>query len=148
MLAKLIMGYWHRFFKPVPATFQPVSNYTLRKILREQHNPEIFISDSKYQIPRHEDIKKFLKIHIFKFRQYVPEKYDCDNYAFSLMGMFTNLMSGYAIGIVWADTPNGKHALNFYIGLGKYGKPTFYYIEPQTNRVFQNKDYNPYFIVI
>lgn len=148
MLARLIMYYWHRVFHPVPATFSTMSSSILRRILRLQYNPSIFISDSKYEICRHEDIKSFLKKYNINLRKYDKNKYDCDNFSFSLMGNFTNLMSGYAIGIVWADTPKGKHALNFYIGLGEHGKPEFYFIEPQTNEVFQNKEYKPYFVVI
>jgi len=60
------------------------------------------------------------------------------------MGMFTNLMSGYAIGIVWAYTPRGNHALNFFIDKNKQ----VWYIEPQNNKVFKDKRYIPYFIIM
>jgi len=106
---------------------------------------DIFISDTKYMIPRLADIIEFLKINIFKFRQYVPDRFDCDNYSFSLMGMSTNVLSGYAIGIIWVNTGRGsKHALNFFIEKDKQ----ITYIEPQTNKIFRDKNYRPYFVVI
>jgi len=141
LITKLIMKYYHLIFKP--QSKGTITNTNIRKIFKGITR-NIFVSDIVYRIPRKKDIVDFLKLHLFKFRQYVPEKYDCDNYAFSLMGMFTNLMSGYAIGIVWVHTPNGGHALNFYID----EKGEMWYIEPQTNQIFKKEEYVPFLIVM
>jgi len=144
MLSKLIMRWIQRFWHPL--SDGELTNTELTVILRNAGVKSIFISDNTYQIPRLEDIQRFLKINIFKFRQYVPEKFDCDNYSFSLMGMSTNVLSGYAVGIIWVGTGIGreKHALNFFIGNDKQ----ITYIEPQTDKIFKNKRYKPYFVVM
>jgi len=139
MIAKIIMKCVQLIFKPVVAG--KITGTELKKLFTTKN---IFISDKAYTLARHEDIEKFLKLNIFKLRQYVPEKYDCDNYAFSLMGMFTNLMSGYAIGIVWVKTPKGGHALNFFVD----GSNEVWYIEPQSNKIFKNKTYKPFLVVM
>lgn len=139
MIAKLIMKYCQLIFHPV--TDGRVERPLIKKIFGIRN---VFCSDEGYWLPRQKDIESFLKLNVFKFRQYVPELYDCDNYSFSLIGMFTNLMSGYAIGIVWVHTPKGNHALNFFIDHNR----EVWYIEPQTDRIFKNKDYKPYFVVM
>ncbi len=143
MIAKIIMKVLQALFKPVPEAL--IDGDDIKNILKESGSNRNYLSDKSYMIPRQKDIEEFLKIHIFKFRKYVPEKYDCDNYSFSLMGMFTNLMSGYAIGIVWVTKPSGtKHALNFFINKDNQ----MIYIEPQSNKIFADKGYKPYFIVM
>lgn len=140
IIPNAVMWWAHQTFHPNPGPVMTGSEVS--KLFKDVDN--VFISDISYTTARKKDINHFLSYNMFNFRKYVPEKYDCDNYSFSLMGLFTNLMSGYAIGIVWADTPGGAHALNFFID----EKKVMWYIEPQTNKVFQNKDYKPYFIVL
>ena len=139
MIAKLIMKYCQMIFKP--SSDGRISSTELKKMFGFRN---VFCSDGSYRIARKRDIVDFMKLNIFKFRKYVPEKYDCDNYSFSLMGMFTNLMSGYAIGIVWVHTTRGNHALNFFIDKDK----TLWYIEPQNDRIFQDSRYQPYLVMM
>ena len=139
MIAKLIMKYVQLIFNP--KSDGGISGVELKKLFTTKNT---FISDRTYQLARKKDIVDFLKLNIFKLRKYVPEKYDCDNYAFSLMGMFTNLMSGYAIGIIWVHTSKGGHALNFFVD----GNAKVWYIEPQTNRIFKNNSYKPFLVVM
>jgi hypothetical protein len=141
IVPKLVMGYMHRKYKPVPGP--QMTSWDLNKMLRK-YTDNVWISDAIYSTSRKKDIEQFLKYNVFRFREYVPEKYDCDNYSFALMGMFTYLLSGHAIGIVWVETPRGAHALNFFIDENK----ELWYIEPQTNAIFQTDDYSPYFIVL
>ena len=133
------MKYCQLIFKP--QTDGGISNTEIKKLFKTRN---VFVSDKGFHLARQKDIVDFLKLNIFKLRKYVPEKYDCDNYAFSLMGMFTNLMSGYAIGIVWVNTPAGGHALNFFVD----GNAEVWYIEPQSNRIFKDKTYEPFLVVI
>jgi len=116
----------------------------IKSILKELGTKNIFISDSKYKKISKNVVKEFLSNDMTDLRKYVPEKYDCDNYSFSLMGKASYLLSGYAIGIVWADTPNGKHALNFYID--KY--EAFWFIEPQTDEIFYDGSIKPFLAII
>jgi hypothetical protein len=138
---KLAMWYLHGRYKPVPGP--QMTSRDLDTMLRK-HTQNVWISDLVYSTSRIRDIKEFLKYNVFRFREYVPEKYDCDNYSFALMGMFTYLLSGHAIGIVWAHTPEGPHALNFFIDEHK----ELWYIEPQSNKVFKSTEYKPYLFVM
>jgi len=103
-----------------------------------------YVSDKEYTTAYKKDIKKFLEYNIFRHRKFVPEKYDCDNYSFVLQGLMSYGMSGYAIGIVWVHTPKGNHALNFFID----EMEQMWYIEPQSNEIFQRKDYEPYLFMM
>lgn len=145
-VAKWIMEYLQKRFNPLKVS--SISSKELNNIFKFEDVANIHISDKQYNLCKPEDIHKFLGFNIFKFRQYVPEKYDCDNYSFSLMGLFTNLMSGYAIGIVWAKTgKNTAHALNFFLD----DKRTIWFIEPQTNAMFPYNPkgrYKPYLVIM
>jgi len=141
IVPQLVMWWAHRTFKPVPG--QRITDSEIYNIFKGKTS-NIWTSDASYDTARKKDIEKFLSLNYFRFRQYVPEKYDCDNYSFALMGMFTYLMSGYAVGIAWVETGNGAHALNFFIDENK----EFWYIEPQNNNIFQEVDYTPYLIII
>lgn len=143
LIAPLLMKWAQKNYHP--KVKKNITYSLLHTILEKTGCQQIFISDKKYVTTTKETIEEFLDLmNYFRFRQYVPEKYDCDNYSFNLMGQSTYFLSGYAVGIVWARTPKGNHALNFFIDQDQ----NFWYIEPQTNKIFQNKNFKPYFIVV
>ena len=143
LIFSLFWAWKHKTWKP--QSDGSISGIVLKTLLLSKFKTKhIFISDDKYMLPTDKTIKDFLQQDDVNFRKYVPTKYDCDNFSFSLMGRASFLLSGYAIGIVWAKTPKGNHALNFYIN----DSGVFKYIEPQTDRVFFDKDYEPFLLVI
>jgi len=116
----------------------------IRSILKELGTKDIFISDSKYKKANKQMIKDFLFGSPLDMRTYIKETFDCDNFSFSLMGEASYKMAGYAIGIVWADTPKCKHALNFFIDEVE----RFWFIEPQTDKIFQDSEIKPYLALL
>ena len=66
--------------------------------------------------------------------EYIAEDYDCDDFAFRLMGVFhqNKETAAMPIFITWVLTPSGGHAVLSYYVAG-----TVRIIEPQTDDVFE-----------
>jgi len=66
--------------------------------------------------------------------QYVAEDYDCDDFAFRLMGVFhqNRETAAMPIFITWVLTPQGGHAV-----LSCYVTGRIRIIEPQTDDIFE-----------
>lgn len=115
--------------------------------LEEQFDlADLYITDSYKKLIYRDDMKKVAeRFNIMRLRQYVKEKFDCEDYTFSFKGHMTIFYSQFAFGFVFVHTPKGKHALNCFID--QNGR--FTYLEPQTNQIFRTKKgYEPYLIVI
>ena len=138
----------------------PIGKTTSIGIFDVLHNCKVRdmqITDGNYRLISRVDMIKFLKTSIADMRKYVKEIYDCDDFAATLFGQARYMLAGFAVGIVHVDTPTGKHALNFFITRSRssytIGDLQFYYIEPQTSKVFTyneglRKGYKPYFAYI
>lgn len=105
------------------------------------------IVDNLYQNVSQNELKTLLEYNFFKQQKYIADKYDCDNYAFSLKGLFSNIARQVPFGIVHVKIKNstGKHSLNIFYD---HSKRKFYYVEPQTNKIFLNPNYIPYMVII
>jgi len=126
-----------RIFKAISDEYSlPSLEYTgkidlfeLRSILMDI-DPEcpIYFSDGIYNLCTLEDVKRFIiwdKTNLTKFHE---EIFDCDDYAWRLMGNMKVLnWSSIPFGVVWTD----RHALNCFIDDTK----TFYFIEPQLDLI-------------
>jgi len=91
------------------------------------------IADETYYPANVELIKRVIREDIGDTITYVSDDFDCDNFAFSLMGAFNRNMetARMPIFITWVLTPEGGHALlSFYSG-GKV-----WMIEPQDDSIF------------
>lgn len=104
---------------------------------------QIHITDTKYNLCSRNDMKRFLSDNKINLRKYVKRTHDCENFSFSLMGRTSFMMPSFAIGIIFVETKRGNHALNFFIDHNK----KFWYIEPQTDEIFQSNEYRPYFAI-
>lgn len=102
--------------------------------------------DQGYDIPKVEDVHKFLELNIFRNLKYYSDVYDCDKYAFSLFALCKNFYRGYAIGVIFLDRTYDKHCMNFFIDKDKQ----VWLIEPQDNTVTKLTDttYKPYFALV
>jgi len=69
--------------------------------------------------------------------EYVTEDYDCDDFAFNLMGVFhqNRQSAAWPIFITWILTPEGGHAVLSY-----YRDGQVWIIEPQTDEIFAVPD--------
>jgi len=119
----------------------------IRAILKKAgiNKENIYISDGWYKFLPQNLLKNFLEYNLYTDKKYIKEIYDCDNFSFSLMGMASHILNGFAFGIIWVTRKDRtKHALNFFID--EDGE--LFYIEPQNNEVFQDPTYKPYFAIM
>jgi len=105
---------------------------------------KLYLSDRLYQLASVQDVERLLSMDDTDKYQYVSEHFDCDNYAYRLMGNF-NIpeWSSLAFGICWTGTPNGGHAVNCFVD----NELRFWIIEPQNDQVFElPSDWKPFVI--
>jgi hypothetical protein len=106
--------------------------------------PKVYLSDQKYNLASVEDIKNILSMDDTDRAKYVAETYDCDEFAYRLMGQFsTPEWAGFAFGIMWVQTPSFRHAVNCFVD----NELQFWVIEPQNDRIFKlPEDWNPFVV--
>ena len=92
-----------------------------------------YLADQYYQETDEELILNILAQDRTDLEEYVAEDFDCDDYAFRLMGVFhqNRETAAMPIFITWVLTPQGGHAVLSY-----YVNGTVRIIEPQTDNVF------------
>ena len=116
---------------PEPTSEMVISLQGLNDILRKRFpdtQAQLYLSDSLYLLCNDNDIGVFLKQDQTNKTGYVPEEYDCDDFAYHLMGQFSIPKWSYlAVGMVWTD----KHALNCFVDSNE----KFWFIEPQTDEI-------------
>lgn len=90
--------------------------------------------------------------------RYRPEVFDCDDYSYVYKGQASkqayaaNAQLGYAVGVIFARSANGAHAVNLYINTAGIVQ----ILEPQNGQIVAGKDwkddkgspYAPYFILM
>lgn len=110
--------------------------YTVSSILIDTFpNIPIYLSDMTYYTCNILEVVRILKLDDTDKIIYESEKFDCDDYAYSLMG-FISRDKNYTLlpfGIVWTT----NHALNIFID--EYNQ--VWLIEPQTDIVYTLEDY-------
>jgi len=126
-----------------------ITSSALITILKEKNIKKYEVTDNLYNLIKRSNMVDFIDYNFSKLRDYKKTIFDCDNFSAVLYGQMSYVLSGFAVGIVHINTKTGKHALNFFID----DKLNWYYIEPQTNRIFtynagKKKGYSPYFVLI
>jgi len=118
--------------KSIPEKIKPTSQRVismgeLYNLLRKRFpKGELYLSDHLYLLCSKADISKFLQQDATNKYKYQPEKFDCDDFAYRLMGQFSVPDWSYlAFGLVWTD----RHALNCFVTEDL----EFYFIEPQND---------------
>lgn len=137
------------FKLPKKITGKPlISGRYIEKKLRDQFKSLKYVEmlDNFYQAISLNDLRDLLRFNYFRKQRYISDVYDCDNYAFSLKGLFSNIAKQVPLGIVHVDVKTGgKHSLNLFYD---HSSKSFYYLEPQTNKVFKSSSYEPYLVII
>jgi len=127
-IARIFCGHQAEELQPPTSTLE-IGIARLRNLLRAKFpDAQIFVSDWTTKLCDPHDIKYFLKQDKTNHRKYIAEKYDCDDFAYRLLGQFA--VPGWAelaFGLVWTDL----HALNCFVDSA--GK--FWYIEPQKDTI-------------
>ena len=118
---------------PLPPIVRGEIDHTGLKSLIELNFPSasIFLSDSVKYLCDLKDNEAFLAQDKTNRKTYVKDKYDCDDFAYRLMGQFS--VEGWAEiakGIIWTDT----HALLGCIDVNR----DFWFIEPQSDTIKSN----------
>ena len=123
-----------------------ISNSELRELLTPYCN-EIHLSDMTYGLCSVAEAKKYSEQTKISIKEWIAEKYDCDEFSFALAGYWNLDLYQYPLGIVWSSS----HAFNIFID----DKKEIYIVEPQTNKftpikdLMKNKIYYPFrFIII
>jgi len=127
------------FFKKKiePETTLPKSNeiITLTELATMLHSKyqeaSIHLSDSTYLLCDYDDVALFLAQDQTNKYGYSLEDYDCDDFAYRLMGQFSIPdWSNLCLGIIWTAT----HAFNLFISEDR----EIFFIEPQNDTISEN----------
>lgn len=84
-----------------------------------------FISDEYFNLTSREEATRFCEDTKVKYKQWVINNHDCDNFSFALMGYWSEGLKSFAFGMAWTDA----HAFNFMID----DKKRVWVVEPQSN---------------
>ena len=105
----------------------------------------LFIGDSEYYCPPIDEAAGIIRNASLSSANYQEEIFDCDDFAVSLKGHFTNcaFQNGrnrpfaYAFGIIWLEKPF-SHALNWIVAWPHRQREatTIYLVEPQTGSIY------------
>ena len=92
------------------------------------------IADTYYQGADDDLIRMIVDADLGDKEDYETENYDCDDFAFRLMGILhcDKYAASMPIFITWVETPEGGHAVVSYIS--EYGEVVI--IEPQNDTMF------------
>jgi len=114
-----------------PESTKLIKYFPMKQMIREKFpEAEIYLSDITYLLCGKKDVKRFLEADETDRRTYVKSHYDCDDFAYRLMGQFS--VSGWshlAFGIVWTT----NHAMNCFVDENM----TFWFIEPQNDKLYR-----------
>jgi len=106
----------------------------VRAITGQSWQSPFYLADAYYQATNEPLIKLILENDETNLQHYIPEKFDCDDFAFRLMGVFHHDLDTAAmpIFITWVLTPEGGHAVLSYVT----NNGAVMIIEPQTDQIF------------
>lgn len=115
----------------------------LHKALKRDLNPEhIFIADKEYKSYPMNRMKWLLSLDKIDKRIYIPEVFDCDDYAAALYGRMKERHGNVTVGLSWVfwkkdDGHFAGHAVNVYYC---HQYDITYIIEPQNDKIFMKPD--------
>lgn len=109
----------------------------LRKSMRCSRG-NMKLGDKKYDYLRRDLVDAFLKVDTTDKKQYIKEKFDCENFALRTMSnaqlyFVDHFDINPAFGMCWVDGIDDLHAINFYIAKSPRA---IVYIEPQTDKEY------------
>jgi len=143
-----------RKFIPTKQKIEPIDNKRLRRELRTQLKGKlskkviIFLVDKYFTPINSQKVIEIYKNSGLLNKKYIPEKFDCDNYAQAFYVAVAEsarknrkLKYPYAFGVVMGNIPM-PHAINWFMDEGK----KVWFIEPQSGKIFKPKGKNILFL--
>jgi len=111
----------------LPTSTEEIEGGLVYALLQERFpDAELFISDRRYNLANYNDIALFIAQDETNKMGYVPDKRDCDDFSYRLMGQFSVPgWSALTFGIIWTPT----HAFNIMITEDL----EIWFVEPQTD---------------
>ena len=92
----------------------------------------VHCTDKTYGATSVTEAKKFSNETKIQAREWIEEKYDCDEFSFALMGYWNDGLEQFAFGIAWSAT----HAFNIMVDNNKQ----VWVVEPQSNKFIKIED--------
>jgi len=136
-----------------PKIMNEMSSDSIYKKIKEELTQKpllLKLYDTKYKSTTIDEIDRFLTWSFVDKNLYIPEFFDCDNFAIGLFGEIRNKpkWSALPFGLCSVDRQDGTaHAVNIFIDLNY----EMWYIEPQNDKIYkieEKKEWKPYFILI
>jgi hypothetical protein len=121
-----------------PLTVPQVTTYNIKgdqiaKGISQVCNLYFIEVDEYYRITDQKDLLEILSTDWLRFKQYVPDFWDCDDYSWALKA---NLNFFYSIQIGWVADWSSAHSYNITI----FPSGTVALIEPQLDTIFFVKE--------
>ncbi len=122
------------------------TEHLVREQLSDYFTDQITVrfGDNQYYLPTQDEVEFILTESNLERKRFMPERFDCDDYAFILKGEISQhayqagqLRSGLCAGIVWGHfnwNQRGYHAVNWYLDASE----ALYFIEPQWDMFFES----------
>jgi hypothetical protein len=143
---------------PPPTIVANIPSSELREIIKRELNPrQTHFVDAKYGIYKLDDLKKFLASDGIDQLSYVKESFDCDNFAFVLLGEEKKWFAkgkfecgscfGYLAGDIRkseTDTEVRPHAVNCFVDENRQ----VWLVEPQNDQLFKLTSNSSVWIVV
>ena len=145
-IIEFLKGLWRKKQEDVSTNF--VNFNSIVELLDGLNLDYYEIIDDIYKTSDYLKIKEAAKLVPVRFQAYSKD-HDCDNYAIEYMAVAKRMFPQLPVGIVHVEKTDGqRHALNFVITATPSNKLTWDFIEPQTGKMFMDKNYKPYFVII
>jgi len=131
--AEIKATYRKAFNIPSPNLIERTLRCLLRKVTGTARREPFYLADSYYRALNETTIRQILSEDKTNLEQYTPKDFDCDDFAFRLMGAFHQNIETAAmpIFVTWVKTTSGAHAV-----LSFTDNRTVLIIEPQNDRVY------------
>jgi len=113
---------------------------------------QLYLADDEYYLPPMDDVKEIIRNTRLDQREWVAERFDCDDFALVLKAHFCEAAyadgkrrAAHCFGIVWGMLPDA-HAINWFL----CDDGAIYFVEPQTGRIFEprKKDKDIWFMLV
>ncbi len=113
----------------------PILGDDLEQLLEPLKLKQHFIWDSNYWYISRDDWDKVFKDVLSNQLKYTPEKFDCEDFAFSTMVRITEKYALNTCAVAIGQSPMGYHGFNLFLA-GNEEERKFFILEPQNGSIW------------